>query len=124
MASLTGCAGMSGSVFKEIQEGDSTQKVMALYGEPLEFGVNPDYPEVKIWTYKKHGDICQFQIVADAVISSECKKDPSYVSPLAAFFIGFSKGMQNSARSNPPETNRNISCTANTIGGTTFANCY
>jgi hypothetical protein len=111
--SLSSCASMSGQVFKEIQNGDSSAHVREVLGDPDQFVPSPKVAGANFWIYHRRSDVCVITIYRDAVAESPlCQKDPSYISPAAAFF----KGMGDSMSKNDQPAPRQLNCTSQVMG--------
>jgi hypothetical protein len=103
---------MSSKVFENIHEGDSTDRLIQVLGQPDSFGPSQRIPGGTAWYYKTSSELCGFSIVDDVVKYIGCQKyqTPGYAKAVGTFLQGFGQGLQNA---NKNQTN----CTTTGSGG-------
>jgi len=99
---LTGCAShpIRKQVYENIHEGDFSEHVKEVLGEPDQFKV---YEKAVGWFYVRRGDRCGFMFVNDKVTRISCINNAHYKNPGQIFGMvlqGAGQGLQNAQHSN------------------------
>lgn len=111
----SGCAGMHKKVLREIHEGDSSDHVTQMLGEPDSFTPSQITPGAMVWMYEKGRDQCSIAIKDDKVIKTACIQHPSKAQKaIGAILMGASGSLANSNR---------VNCETTQSGSTVYTSC-
>lgn len=122
----TACSSLSAKVFKQIQRGDSKEKVLSILGTPEAFGQS-SVENSEVLYFSKRGDRCEVHLINDEVENVQCDKDPSYVSPWTRVAAGLRAAGQSLSNSSPPPPNpvtKPVNCNSYSNGNYATTNCY
>lgn len=125
---LSGCSShpIRQSFFENIHEGDSSEHVKEVMGEPDAFGPSAKIEGATVWHYKKRADVCGVAIKDNQVKLIGCSEDVSYVSTpkkiltvFGTILGGAGEGMQAASG----HSSSSVSCTSFQTGSTVQTNC-
>jgi outer membrane protein assembly factor BamE (lipoprotein component of BamABCDE complex) len=120
---LSACASLNQEVFENLHEGDGSDKVVELLGEPQQFGPSQVMDGAQAWYYVRHEEMCGFTIKDKMIARIVCMGNhvsgtQRTLNAVGGAASGFSEGFGDSSK-------KATQCVSNrdTATGSYFTNC-